>query len=566
MSNKPLVLNNGVYLQSTEFRVESHLDYAHLCSVNAGKEKVTDLGIITPFITAGYIMKPQIYTFSNLGKNRVYVDGHKFKWGHPLAEEEFYVVEDLSGSDKPGLAGEDVKVKFNRRKYDNGYVLAIDSHDPIHVLVTQDEIVQDGDGFIYTLKLKTTDAHRKWIPKDYLRPGTKWFPITTIETEYSQQYSSIPEFTGGKREYFNTVGMSRAQIHYSVTREAAVSKISQDALLNVDQYKTVIEMYQFREGSIGYDINLQGRGPLPEYIKRAGGNFKKGQEMMKADIVAKAWVPRVEALGMALLEQFVEQEAIFGSGGLIDYDGKTKVPSSLGLFHQLNMGNFHVFNLYNFTLEKFEHILASRLKDRIEPFRNNVIKIRTGQGGYAMVKHWLRKLPSQGGFMLQGNEFLQNKGSNNQKMHWATPEIVSWDLSNGYGKVVFELAPALDPVDANPLVNPIVPLSNTIGGHRLSSYMFIIDDLTEFESDNIVELVYGYDWDITKRVNVGKLNYMGAPSYNGAFITSTPHHPGYEIFMEKRHKAYFLKDPTKSLLIKPINPFTNRPIFSVYFD
>ena len=45
------------------------------------------------------------------------------------------------------------------------------------------------------------------------------------------------------------------------------------------------------------------------------------------------------------------------------------------------------------------------------------------------------------------------------------------------GKLEFELAPGLDPIDANDHINPIVPLSNgTIGGHRLSSYMFIIED------------------------------------------------------------------------------------------
>jgi hypothetical protein len=45
-----------------------------------------------------------------------------------------------------------------------------------------------------------------------------------------------------------------------------------------------------------------------------------------------------------------------------------------------------------------------------------------------------------------------------------------------------------------------------------------------------------------------------------------PHHgnkdiPGFEVYVEKKLKAYRLVDPTKSLIIKPINPFTGKMIF-----
>jgi hypothetical protein len=133
-------------------------------------------------------------------------------------------------------------------------------------------------------------------------------------------------------------------------------------------------------------------------------------------------------------------------------------------------------------------------------------------------------------------------------------------MANGYGKIMFKLNPALDPVDANEKINPIVPFSNNIGGHRLSSYMFIIADITENGSDNIVELIYKPDWDFSKSVEVGKLPYMNQPMYNGAHIKSS-NHPGFKVTMVKKHKAYFLKDATKSLLIKPLNPYTGKPLF-----
>ena len=41
--------------------------------------------------------------------------------------------------------------------------------------------------------------------------------------------------------------------------------------------------------------------------------------------------------------------------------------------------------------------------------------------------------------------------------------------------------------------------------------------------------------------------------------------PGFEVYLEKRFKAYRLIDPTKSLLIKPINPNTGKVIFEPVF-
>lgn len=559
--SKPLVLSNGIFLRQTEYKTNAHLDSAELMALNKGREKITDLGLVMPFVTTGFLVNPGMYTFSNLGRNRVEVEGHTYKFGHPTAEIPFYIVEDMSGTDEPGRGGEKFKLKMRTRKYDNGYIMAFDMHDPLHLMITEDPIVQDGDGFIYTFKLKAAGQYNKSVPKDLLTPGTVLFPITTVETEYSQQTSSIPEFSGGMREYFNHVGYTAAQLSYSVTRDAAKGKIYDKCLLHLDQALEVLEMYKFRNGSFGADLNLQGQDVVQAYVKQFGKN--RGMDQMKSDIVEFAWIPRVEAIAMSMIEMMVEQEAIFGSGGTVEWDGKGVYQTSLGLFHQLNMGNQHAYNIYDWTLEKFEYILAARLKDKIEPFKNNnVIEVTTGRGGLALIKRWLRSIPSQHGLVWNAEPFVQGTSNSgkNQELHFATPDFVSWDMANGYGKVVFRLNPALDPVDANERINPIVPFSNNIGGHRLSSYMFIISDITENGSDNIVELIYKPDWDFTKSVEVGKLPYMNQPMYNGAFIKSS-NHPGFKVTMTKKHKAYFLKDATKSLLIKPLNPYTGKPLF-----
>jgi len=132
------------------------------------------------------------------------------------------------------------------------------------------------------------------------------------------------------------------------------------------------------------------------------------------------------------------------------------------------------------------------------------------------------------------------------------------------------LIPGLDPIDANEKINPMIPSSTSGGATRLSSWMIIIEDITNSTEGNILELVDADDWQMQMRVQVGKLNYMGAPTFKGgAFgggaFTQSWDHPGYKVIYAQRDKAYFVKDITKSLLIKPINPLTGRAIWGDYW-
>lgn len=561
---KPLVLNNGSYLQTTEYNAASHLDEAHVKMSNAGKEYMTDLGIIQPFVTAGFIQKPYIWDMSSIRKNRVYVEGNIFKWKTPIADEPCYIVEDISGIDRPGAAGEKFKIKVNKRQFGHGHIIGVDPQSADQLLVTGDEIYNEGDSTIYTVRYLGVNQGSRHFPKEYLKGGTKLFILSSTETEYSDKYPDIPLMNGGMREYFNTVGTHRAALHYSITRNAAYKTIRKEITSSMEKYKEILEMYVFKPGSLGHQLSLYGQKPntiSQHYTSKYGK--RKGEMMIKKDVAWKTWVPLIEAIGMKSLELYVEGEAMFGSGGKIRFDGKTEVQRTLGLFHQLNMGNQHNYNLYNFTLEKFEFIIASRLLHRVEKYSGNEITIKTGMGGLAWIQNMLRRQPQKHGMVVQAANFMT--GGDTQQMHWAGLNFVSWDMGNGLGKVKFELATGLDPIDANEMINPLVPVTKGIGGHRLSSYMFIIDDITN-AGDNVVELVDKYDWDLVHRVIQGKMAYpfKGLNGGGGSHLSAS-NHPGFEVYMEKRHKAYWVKDVTKSLLIKPINPFTGRPIYDGFY-
>lgn len=554
----PLSLNNGMYLQTKKMDHQMHLDSAHLKYLNQGEFKdATDLGTIQPFINSGYLIKPGMYELANFGANRIMTDGHIYKWSTPIPEEDFYVLEDMSGTDKAGVDEQSFKIKMNRRKVGNTAILKADKFSDIEIYVTADEIIQDGDGWVYTVRLNSTNKKNKYVPKEYLRPGVRWFQTGSVMGEYSQTYNDMT-FSGGVREFYNYVGEGTANVHFTVTRDAAVSKISRECVQSLDAYREVIEMYQFKPGSKAYDISLQHRVNPAMGMMKIQEAYRGDQKAIQKDVVAYAWVPKVEALGMAMIETDVNNYAMWGTGGTLEVEGKSKVRLPIGLFQQLNKGNKYFYNPMKLTLAKFEIMMLNLLKDRIEPYQGNVIEIKTGQAGLRLVKSLISQLPSSSGMQIWGNDFIQgiNKGNGtNFDLHYATPEFTSYDFT--FGRVKFSLAESLDPVEASEVENPMVK------GFRLSSYMFIVSDITG-GTDNIYELTYGPDWDVSWRFINGRMNYLGMPTGKAPFASSN-NGPGFEVYMEKRMKAFWVKDPTKALILKPINPFTGKPFAEASF-
>jgi len=554
----PLTLQNGIYLQTREFSQGSHLDSAHLLMMEAGRAKdTTDLGMITPWITTGYLDRPGMWNLIGQGKNRLlYSEGTIYKWQQPLAEEPTYILEDISSTVKPGLDNTEFQIKLNKRTFGNSAIISANKFGGLELYVTAREIRQDGDGFIYWVKMNSVNKKYKWFPKELLTAGTVFFQTGSVIGEYGQTYNDFGDIKSGYREFYNYVGEGYANQHFTVTRDAALSKVSTASVKSLQEYKKVIELYQLRPGSAAYDISRQGQSPLQVYME-AGMTQKDASKQVQQDIVKRAWIPEVEALAMKMVERDVEHYAMWGSGGTLDVEGKTQVRLPIGLFHQLNLGPTYNFNIPKFQLSKLDAWITSRLKDKIDPYGSNIIRIGTGRGGLKLVRKQIKDVALSGGLTFDSAKYI--KGDDNMKLYLDEPNFLSYRMS--FGIVQFEHVPALDPVVANDIENPIVD------GERLSSYMFIIDDLTA-SNDNIHEIVYGPDFDFHHFYINGRMNYMDSSNFNSS--KSGPYQasntgPGFEVYIEKRHKCYWVKDITRSLLIKPFNPFTGRPLFEPYF-
>ncbi len=531
----PLSLNGGVFLASTQFNEQMHLDVAHVLNQNK-YQSAHKLGVITPFIANGYL--DNLSMFNDFSAQRIEVDSPTglYEWETPEAMEETYIVEDLSGSDTAGIDGQNFKLRLNRRAFGNTSTVKFSQYDDFDLFVTNDEILNDAETgtWVYTFRLLGVDSPSKFVPKHYLQPGQRLMHLGSEFGEFDTVYNDI-SWGGKMNKFYNYVGQTQANIHFSVTDEAAYSRINSDSVRHISDYRKVIEMYMFKPGSDGFYAQLNGQHPLTIY--------KGDRKQMESDIVMSKWIPEIELLAAARLRLDVENTAMWGSGGTVQLENGVVGHRPIGLWLQLNRGNKHNFSIENFTIGLFNSVLSSYLRGRKRPFQNDIIEIETGDGGIAMIQRLLSQLPSSNGQIWNAERFITGEPGN---LKYTTPRFREYTFD--FGTVRFKVNPALNPVKASDVENPM------IGSYRLSSYMFIIRDLTG-AGDNIKELVKKDGWDYKWYYDNGKIDYMGRTQ--GFMGKNVPY--GFKVFMEMKHKAYWVMDPTRAFLMKPYNPMTGQP-------
>ena len=569
MSQVPQSLGSGVFLRQTKYpEMSGHVDSADIFA-QFRQAKVHNFGLIDYFAQKG-IMPPQMSRMGTM--ERVMVPGHEFTYSHPMAAKEFRLVEDLSRVDRPGIGGSKFKLKFNSRKFDNGWEITADVHLGVSLLITDDEILREGDFWVYTVQIKGENAHERFYPKELLAANTIFFQLGTHGGgEYSQTRPSIPEMGGGERTFMQHVGYDEARISYSVTRDAAMMRLPKTEFRSYDQYLEMMQIFEFMPGSLGYQLSMQSPEVKAQmdivdiYRREYGVN---ANTRMEDDTFLNSWLPKVEMISLRTLQQSQETQGYWGTGGVFNSDGRTDVKSNLGLFHQYMLGNTSSYNIAYFTLEQLETMIVSRLHGRVDFDPSSLkqsVDIKTGKGGLSLIYSLTKHLPSQAGLMWSIDQILKGLGGNNRTLFFDAPHIASWTTDSGIRiNIIYE--PSLDPIEASELVNPMIPVNNATGGYRLSSYMFIVDDLSSNNtaadgSSNIAELYYGPDWDVRKSYTNGSLPYPGSENANGTWQKSLDF-SGFRVDLEVKYKAYWLKDPTKSLVIMPINPKTGKTIYN----
>ena len=562
----PLSYQNGIFVSSTKYpdiSVIKNLDLPHVMHMDRGHSRATNLGLLEPWILSDYIKNKPMFADLMKPDSVIEVSNPEgaYTWQVPYPAEDAYVVEDISGQAKPGIGGVPFKIRFNKYITGHSGIIKFSQTAEIDFVVLDYE--QIDTFYDYTLRIRSANSNDKYALKQFLVPGTRIYVSSSSMGEYDRKYNELnnSNVNGGLMTFRNYTGNEMANVHYTVTKEAALATISGETFEPLKRYDEMLTAYEFMPGTPGY-LNATGaQSPSEIYLKLAATR-EGAKQMMQEHLVAASVIPMMEHRAKMQVISDCYNDAMWGSGGKNQTAGGSYVMSSVGLWQQMQYGNIHSFNIENFSLRSLEAKLTELLMGKIEPFGSNkpTITFKTGMAGLLLIKNALRQEYNSLPLLVQESRYVTGTGHN---MNLDLPDFVSYSYFP-MANVRFERDPSFDPITRSEPENPKVATS--LGNYHLSSYIFMCSDLSG-EGANIAEIRRQGNWDISQYVSVGRLEYpgfyKGESQYAGFIGNADPeNNRGFKVYFEKNKFAYWVKDPSKALIFRPFNKVTGRPIYS----
>jgi hypothetical protein len=534
------VFNNGIFLRDTNYNASSHVDSYHLVNMLKDAEPM-DLGPVDIWAMTQKVEMPLYQLSSFGGKNIINVDNARgeYKWQTPVSQDLAYIIEDIEPENTTkGVDGTTFKIKISRREFGHGDIITYDKYNGCELyIVPTEDILPMGDGFIYTVQLVNNDNY-KFLDNKYLVNGTKIFRKGSARGEYGERFSDITT-RAGFREYYNFVGGSEAHVHYSISSRADMMI---KGGMNADGTVPVTEIWRNFDKSLDPAItSIEGVASTmgKDYLKRAVGN----------GTLTRTFLTTLEAAHLTKIATDIETYLMWGHGGRIKQDGPDDMRLSVGLWKQLDNSFKRVYNKANFSLELFRGEIYNFYAGRVEfqgPDPKRQLIVQTGIGGMRLVNEAIKREAVNSGLVIQaadnnGIGAITGKGMDLNFGFAFTSYVIPF-LAN----VKFVLNPAFDNLHTNDIENPI------IDGNPLSSYSFIIFDITDTGNDNIYMLKLSWDNQLKWWYQNGTMDYMGRTQG----FQSSGQFNGYRVYMSQTMPAIWVKDPTKVLKIVMRNPIT----------
>ena len=531
------VLNNGIFLRDTSYQTSSHVDSYHLSNLLKSAEP-TDLGPVDLWAMAQKVEMPLYQMSSFGGKNVISVDNARgeYKWQIPVTQDLPYITEDIeSNNSTKGVDGQAFKIKLNKRSFGHGDIITYDKYNGVEMYITADDIIPAGDGFIYTVQLVNND-NAKYLDNKYLKVGTKVFRKGSARGEYGERFSDIGNINAGFREFYNYVGGAEAHVHYSVSSRA---DLMMKGGMKADGTVPVVELWRNFDKSVDPSVtnmedmaNKMGK----DYVKKA---YQSGQ-------LTRTFLTAMEAAHLTKIANDIETYLMWGQGGKVKQDGPDDIRLSVGLWKQLDNSYKRIYNKGSFNLDLFKSEIFNFFNGKVEfqgPDPKRQLVVQTGLGGLKLVNEAIKREAVNSGLVINASEVgaITGKGMD-LNFGFAYTQYVIPFLAN----VKFVLNPAFDNIHTNDIENPI------IDGFPLSSYNFIIFDITENTNDNIYLLKLSWDNQLKWFYQNGTMDYMGRTQG----FQSSGNFNGYRVFMTQTMPAIWVKDPTKVLKIVMRNPVT----------
>lgn len=536
-------LNNGIFLRDTSYTMNSKVDGIHLMNQIKNPQPM-DLGPVELWAMMQKVEMP-LYQFSNFnGKNVIMVDSPtgEYKWQTPVSIDMPYVIEDIdSQNTQKGIDGTTFRIKLSRREFGNGDIFTYDKMNGLEFLVTDDDIQELGDGVIYTVRLMNNDS-TAYLDNKFLKSGTPMFRISSAKnSDYGERYSTI-SVRSGFREYYNFVGNADAHVEMHVSSAAHLMAANG---MNADGTIPVTEIWRSFDKNVMNDPSIRSLNQMAavmgqDYMKKAESNGD----------LRRSFITNMEAAHLSKIGRDIENYLMWGKGGYAtNNDSPADIRMSVGLWKQLDSAFKRIYNKSNFSLDMFSSELFNFFNGKVEfkgPDPQRTLIVQTGMGGFRMISKAIENKVGGTGFVIQAAEnngigAVSGKGMNLGFGYAYTSYIIPY-----LGRLIFQLNPAFDNVETNLIENP------PIEGFNLSSYSFIIYDITEGRNDNIFLLKKKWDNQLRWFYQNGTMDYMGRTSG----FQSSGNHTGYIVKMSQAHPAIWVKDPTKILKIVMKNPVT----------
>jgi hypothetical protein len=262
--------------------------------------------------------------------------------------------------------------------------------------------------------------------------------------------------------------------------------------------------------------------------------------------LSRTFLTNMEAAHLSKIASDIETYLMWGQGGRVKQDGPDDIRLSVGLWKQLDNSFKRVYNKNNFTLDLFRGEIYNFFNGKVEfqgPDPKRSLVVQTGMGGMRMVNEAIKREAISSGLLIQAADIgaITGKGMDLNFGFSYTSYVIPF-LAN----VKFVLNPAFDNVHTNDIENPI------IDGFPLSSYSFIIFDITDNTNDNIYLLKLSWDNQLKWWYQNGTMDYMG----RSQGFQSSGQFNGYRVMMSQTMPAIWVKDPTKVLKIVMRNPIT----------
>jgi len=536
------VIGSGILLRDTEYSIGANMDSYHLWNMMKDS-KPTDIGPIEFWAQTQAVQMP-LYSLSDFGKSGVIdVDDPmgRWTWQSPIANELPYVTRDIDSTDyKKGLDGRRFRICLNKGPNNGGFshtdVLTYDKYNGLQFRVTEDRIIDMGNNeFVYTCELVKNNS-ASYLSNSYLTNGTKIFRITSARSQdYGEKWSQVSTMAG-YREFYNIMGNAEANASYSVSKMA-------DAMIRNGQRTKgvpVTEIYKINDPDLRADPSVRDFKTLEKALGEV--------ELMKrieAGAIDVSFLTELDRKALTKISIDIETNMMWGQGGIVGDDGPDQIRLNTGLWQQANNGYKKTYNIGTFTMDMFRGEIYNYYLGKINfdgPDPGRKLIVQTGMAGMKQVNEGILSMAVNSGLVTNASEIGAISGK-------------ALDLDFGYAytsytipflaNLKFVINPAFDNVEANNIENPI------INGFRLSSYSYIIFDITDRSDTNIRLLRDKYNHELTWLHQNGTADYMGKKVF-----ASTGDFSGYRVKMMQKHKALTVLDPSRLLKIVATNPIT----------